>query len=821
MRKHPLAKCEKCPLQKATYVKSDIKESDILLIGKMPGQQEAIEGKVFVGPSGKMVDYVGGQPYSKTNLVACYPGDDLPDLAVECCSAKVQAEAQAHKYVMLLGADATTAFTGQKFSTSVGAWNGKYLVNYHPAYILRNAGLFQAYKTIFKKVEKGPVPPPKFDKVIAKTSEDVRDYFDSAASIYSFDIETSGFYFFDRKNSPRDFVTCILFFDGSSCLIVPFYLLGEKGTGKYAQGALRFLNNIDPGDARPIISEAFDRYTFIAHNGKFDVKFLKAIGINNARVHKDTILAHHLLFEDSPHDLKSLSSLFLDAPSYGHDIEKIGSEKGYHNIPFDDLNKYGALDVYYTYYLWPLFDVMMSNEDVLDLFYNITMPLSDALTEAEYKGVLLDIPHLHKWKKIMKDHLKEIKGELIRLVYEKISQLTPGERTKLIRNANSYSKTTVKMLKGEMPFNYRSPQMMGFAMYELFQIPLVEDWNVKKRSTSKHAIWLIQDSYPELGNLPIIQLLQKARRISDMISRYINRLLEDVDINNCYHDTFSVYGTEIGRVSSKMILLVPRPDDVFGNAIRAAFIPRPGHVFLDGDFSQVEIRMAGWVSGDKFLKEVYDSDRDLHSETTSRIFGPDYTKAQRSKVKTVNFKLQYSNNPPYSFGDGMTKEEFKKLVQERLRLTSDYTKFKDAIFEKAVHEEELVTQWGRKRRFPLITRGNKKEMMKSAPHFMVSSPCGDGNNLAFIQLWTMGYNPLFGVHDSIICEVPDDEHVPERARLMQSEMELIMEGAFPGMPWKAEVEVSKRWAPMPMFSDDIEEEPTKKGDYLLWKIVDI
>lgn len=826
-RKHPLAICESCPLINSPYLPDKLKDSEYLLIGTRPSKIDVKAGRLFAGATGQIIEAMGGNKYNHTNLISCYD-ENPPEKAFECCKPRVDALIEKHKGVMVFGTEASKQYLGAPLSDTFGSWDeeGKILANMQPASLFHHADSFPDFELVWNKIEKGKntsKPPAYF---VPKDLTELRELLYSLGEEIAFDIETDYLEWYHRPKKRAALLLNCVFTDGKKTVVVPYNFFYDEQTVKDYGGGPYLREYTNFYDGKDLINRFFgSTRTFIAHNAKFDCTFLWSLGVW-AVCDFDTMLAHHILKETPPHDLKSLASIHLDAPVYDvHHLAKVkGKEVEYSRVPKDKLETYAANDVFYTLQLYYLFNEQLEAEpELLWLFYNVAMGLHRVLSTAEFKGILIDMPALLKWEKWLNDRKAEVTKRMRKYVENLLNKkkLNEKEWSVLIKKSSRYSTTTKDMILGKKLYNPGSTQMTGFILFELIGLPYVDHYKLKNTSTSKEGLRTIFEKNWALLDHPFVQLLLLYRRISRMISAYINTIKDNVDNDNRLHDSYRIHGTEIGRLTSSTIMLVPRPDDIFGNIIRSLFIPDPGCVFVDADYSQAEIRMAAVVSNDKYLLQVYKEGRDLHSEVAQDIFGTNFTKAQRSSVKKINFGLQYS------VGTGwikptidVSREELVQIAEQREKLTSGYTNFKATAWQEGVRKGYLQTRWGRKRRFPLLTETNKEDVIKSAIHHMVSSSASEGNNYAMVKLSEMGFDVRFGVHDSLYI-VAREENAKETARTVEAVMAEVMAERYPEVPWVAEAEITKSWAKPPVFDATIDKQPIYDSDCIRWLPFDI
>lgn len=572
----------------------------------------------------------------------------------------------------------------------------------------------------------------------------------------------------------------------------------------------------NPDDCKKLIQQFFNRndITFIAHNGKYDINFLRSVGLT-FDIEFDTLLAHYVLNElTGTHKLKVLAKDYFDIEYEDILVNKYltATNKTYSQIPLKDLTIYCAWDCTITWTLFNIFRRDLLQQHLYDKpFKSLIMPMHKLFTNSEYYGIPIDIEHLTYWKKQIEDTLDELNNAMVTLAEDTIEQFkinTPVKYSQLLtkvdldltNKSKVYTTTVKKLLLGESGFNPKSVWMVSTLLYDIIKIPKVKAYGIKPRSTSKQAILRLIEKYSKVANVPFIKLLQQHRRISKIYSSYILVLLNNVDNNGYVHANIQIHGTEIGRISIKepAMQTIPRPyADIFGAIIRSSITAKPGKVLIDADFSQAELRVAAVLSNDAFLLDIYKTGRDLHSETAKELFGEQFNKEQRTWCKNLNFSDLYGGNA-YSFASqaNLPLEKASKVVMDRQQLMPELTKWKKQNFITLKTTGKIVNPFGRVRRFPFINSKNENEARKSCTHMLVSSTASDLNTLAAIELRKKGVDVILLVHDSIIAE-EDIEQAEETKKLIEQTMLEIAYKYFPIIEWSVDADIVNSWSPKP------------------------
>ena len=773
--KLPYAKCWECPLAECAVVppSGSYKNSQLVVIGEAPGAHEVEQGKPFVGPSGVLLNYAlqqaGVDPNNvfKTNVVACRPPNNRePDfIEVEACRGRLLHELeQTTAPVLALGKSAAEALDmtsydrGQRFQ-----WNDRQAMHtYHPAYVLREP---DKGSTLLKDISSFVRPPievnpewtnPKVRHITEWIGlKVVLDKIPDNTWV-AFDIETDQVRWYQR-------------FDGKPPDPILMLQLAWEQYGYIHNVVIDDVMLYDVPETRDILNEFFPRVRTVAHNGKFDVVFLAShIGVK-PRLDFDTMLAHAILDENAKHGLKELVKEIYNIPDYEDSLIKQylrTRNDFYSKIPFEPLAKYGVIDVIMTLQLRKLFEEMLIAQGRYEWpFMNVIMRGANAFVNIELRGIQIDTDYI-QWA------LTFLEAEMAKEAKAACESVGVDYET----------------------FNMNSTQQVATIVYDKLGLPPPRSRKLPPRSTNHEAM------VPHAGKHPFIDHLLAYRRVAKMKSSYADNIIESLDINGRVHATFVLQGTEVGRLSARNPALqtIPRPDDIFGALIRGAFVAKPGHVLLIVDYSQAELRVVAAEAMEPFLFDVYENDRDLHSEVAIAMYGPNYTKAQRVRCKMFNFSYVYGGSE-YSFARdaGLPLTEAQKFVRDYNRTLPKLAEYRKNQFDKLDKQGYVQSRFGRRRNFPIITKANMDEARKAAVHAPVAGTASDLTLLSGCRLEEEGYEVVLMVHDSVLLEVPEylaDEIAEHAVEIMEETGRTYL----PEVKWKADPEVRLRWCDPPM-----------------------
>lgn len=352
LRKHPLANCEECPLvnrpMAATMGPAD---SDTIFVSRSPGFHEAMAGKPFSGPSGKVLDFmlkeqgVSREQIRLTNVVLCAPSENkVPKEAIKACKPRLDGELSSAKLIIAGGSEAIASVFGRARSIqSVRGYRHELesgatvVATNNPALVIRDDGVFPNLRSDFRRAFNPPDPPVlPLVEVIEELSE-ARTFIESLIEehrgVLSTDIETRG-----GLRKTATLISLQFATEGERAVV-----LGER---KGLWDDTRFIKSY----LRPLFQST--DIEFLYHNGSFDTKVLRHTYGLDARIDHDTILLSSALdSRPGTHSLEYLLMNELDWPKYDDDeiskIKKTGIVTNY-----DKFYTYAGMDVAGTYQLF-------------------------------------------------------------------------------------------------------------------------------------------------------------------------------------------------------------------------------------------------------------------------------------------------------------------------------------------------------------------------------------------------------------------------------------------------------------------------------------
>jgi DNA polymerase I-like protein with 3'-5' exonuclease and polymerase domains len=360
------------------------------------------------------------------------------------------------------------------------------------------------------------------------------------------------------------------------------------------------------------------------HNGKFDVgRMHRMLGVR-ARVDEDTMLLHYCGINEKKgtHGLKDLAPIYLNAPHWDDELDEYKHlyakrnriamrDFRYDYIPRDILVPYLAMDCAATEQLLFKFRKLARPESA-PVYANLVKS-SNVYAVIEENGNYVD-----------QDHLNNVHIDLAQQIEEAEDILEVA--TRRYWNAAKYMRDTGAKSAGTY-FNYKSPKQLAWMLKE------VTGANIG--STDKDALEELFEKYPEVQ---FLRALMSLRKLQKMLGTYVDGIREAVCSDGRVHASYNLHGTETGRLSCSNPNMQNIPRD---KKIKNIFSAAPGNILVQLDYSQAELRCLAYLSDDDWLTGVFERDEDLHDSVATAMFGPNFTKEERVKAKTVNFGIAY------------------------------------------------------------------------------------------------------------------------------------------------------------------------------------
>jgi uracil-DNA glycosylase family 4 len=775
-RKHPLAECERCPLyEEGQFVPSiGPAEAKIAVVGEAPGAYEAKQGEPFIGESGQLLNKIL-QHYDITrkgiflsNACLCRQPDGATPTAtaLSACRPRLLAELEGRKVesVVVLGNSAAQSVLATKEGiTKLRLGSGRtttllpdvrVIPTFHPAAALRSPDFFPSIVNDFGKLNgfHSTWYEPKW-----KAFEMPEEALQALAELQVIqgpvvvDIE-SGIekdVSFDHPN--RHTLLCV-------------------GLG-YAEGKVVVIGETALRDPRVI--EALVKY-LLSHpitcqNGKFDLKGLRPKLRASLRLAQDTMLKHYCTDERAGiHSLEYLGIELLGTPSWKGMLDKYkNTGESYAVIPRPVLYQYNAWDVHVTDLVNRILDKQLADKPELRSEHDFLIKASNQLMYVELNGIGVDLQYNSELSVQYTASLEMLRG--------RIQQSIPGEPW-----MDTWAKLFPARASKPQQFNPNSPKQVAGVVEDIFKLRLPMKLNQKKeyaKTTDAEALDGLLARNLGKPSEEFFRRMLEHRKEAKLYGTYVKGLRRRVYRGRVF-PTFLLHGTTTGRLSCRNPNLQNIPRD---SAMRRQFVPTsPDNVFIEGDYGQNELRVLCWLAQDEYLRGVFnDPTRDLFTELTPRLYGnvSELDKAAlkelRIRVKAYVYGLSYgreAHSIALEFGTPIAEAE--RGMHAFFQVIPDVVRFREETRKKVLNGYDLVTPVGRHRRFMLITKSNRKDVMNEAlaflPQSIASDICLDG--FVHLRPALKGIALIRNiVHDSLLVEARKDR-VDEVKEIMQRHM---------------------------------------------------
>ena len=392
----------------------------------------------------------------------------------------------------------------------------------------------------------------------------------------------------------------------------------------------------------------------------------------------------------------------------------------------------------------PLTDAL-SSDNVLGLYNTVEKPLLVVLYSMEKEGIQVDT-------KVLKELSDGLAGEID--VLEK----------------NIYE------LAGE-EFNIKSPKQLGHILFDVMGLPVI-----KKTKTGYSTNADVLDKLKDKD--PIINQILHYRQLTKLKSTYTDGLFPYVLADGKIHTTFNQTIAATGRLSSTEPNLQNIPIRLEqGRLIRKAFIPAEDHVFIDADYSQIELRVLAHISEDDTFMEAYRNNLDIHTTTAAQVFHVDFdqvTPSMRRTAKAVNFGIVYGiSDYGLSRDLNIPIAESREYIERYFEKYPKVKAFLDLTVAKAYDDGFVTTMYNRKRLIPELSSSNYMQRQggeRIAMNTPIQGSAADIIKIAMIKVYkrlnkeNLKAKMILQVHDELIIEAPKSEEAKVMA-LLQEEME--------------------------------------------------
>ena len=401
----------------------------------------------------------------------------------------------------------------------------------------------------------------------------------------------------------------------------------------------------------------------------------------------------------------------------------------------------------------------------LDLFNNIEMPLVEVLSQMQVNGMYVDKQELIEIGKNLKENLEVLTKEIHELADE--------------------------------VFNINSTQQLGKILFEKLKLPVIK----KTKTGYSTDVDILEKLKKEH---PIIEKILEYRSLMKLNSTYVEGLLPYInEKTNRIHSFFHQTITATGRISSTEPNLQNIPTRIeLGKQLRKVFKPKEGYIYIDADYSQIELRVLAHISKDENMVQAFINDEDIHKQVASKVLGipmEEVTKEQRSSAKAVNFGIVYGiSDFGLSEQLGISRKDAKNYIEQYLEKYNGIKNFMDDIVNEAKEKGYVETLFHRRRYIPELTSNNfmvRQFGARAAMNTPIQGTAADIMKIAMINVYTelkekqLDANIILQVHDELIieCNINIKDEVQ---KLLQENMEKALKM---DVPLKVETSEAENW----------------------------
>lgn len=511
----------------------------------------------------------------------------------------------------------------------------------------------------------------------------------------------------------------------------------------------------------------------IGHNIKFDLEALARAGFELKGIAFDTMVASYLLNPGSrQHSLAAAA--FTE---FGYEmtaIESLLGPKGKDQLNMSQVAvarvaDYSCEDADYTWRLYEKLKKQLLKNDLLDLLEDIENPLIRVLAKMEKNGVMIDVNFLKKMSRELALKINSLEAKIFKMA--------------------------------GMKFNVRSPLQLKEILFDKLNISTAGLARTKTGiSTAAVELDKLQ------GRHPLIDLIREHRELAKLKSTYTDALPQLINpADKRIHTSFNQTVTATGRLSSSDPNLQNIPIRTeLGRKIRQAFVAPVGYKIAALDYSQIELRIAAALSGDKKMIAAFERKEDFHARTAAEVFEVSLDKVtseMRRKAKEVNFGILYGLGAHgLAQRTGVSYGEALAFIEKYFDVYSDLKEYLEETITLAHSQEYVETLFGRKRYLPEINadhQGLRAQAERMALNHPFQGSSADLIKMAMIEVDKLiekefsadAVRMILQVHDELVFEIKDGL-VKKASELIKDEMETVYKLKVPIV---VDVGIGKNW----------------------------
>lgn len=483
--------------------------------------------------------------------------------------------------------------------------------------------------------------------------------------------------------------------------------------------------------------------------------------------YEDVMILEYLIDSNKGnYDILKVSNEFLNLEilDLKEMLGKGKNKKTFFEFEEDIIFKYISQNVFAISALYDIFIEKAKENNLISLYENVEKPLVKVLADMEKTGVLVD-----------RNKIIELNEEYSKLAY--------------------LYEQKVYELAGEV-FNLNSPKQLGVILFEKIGLPVVKktktgystDVEVLEKLSKKHEI---------------ADYILKYRSLNKLISTYLDGILEYIMDDGRVRTSFKQMITATGRLSSvdPNLQNIPIRSEE-GKNIRKVFVADKNKVFIDADYSQIELRVLAHLSKDSVMIDSFKNDLDIHYKTASEVFGVpinEVTDNQRRSAKAVNFGIVYGiSDYGLSKDLNITRNEARQYIDGYLNTYPSIKSYMEEIVNKAKKDGFVTTILDRKRYIPEINSKNfniRSFGERIALNTPIQGSAADIIKLAMIKVYErlkiekVNAKLILQIHDELIVECEESEKETVK-KILKNSMENVYKL---DLPLKVDICEGRNW----------------------------
>ena len=506
-----------------------------------------------------------------------------------------------------------------------------------------------------------------------------------------------------------------------------------------------------------------------------DTVLFKQIGIDLNGIYFDAeIAAYDLNPTNNHYSVEELANQYLNLDIVNY-LEYVGMKEKKEtqmNLFVQEQESELDFDKYknamYLYSIKNLEEIMikkLEEIDSIELFHNIEMPLVKVLANMQFEGIYVDKDELIAFGNKLKEEIEGLKQDIYTLAGEE--------------------------------FNINSTQQLGVILFEKLKLPVYK----KTKTGYSTDVDILEKLRPEH---PIIEKILEYRTLMKLNSTYVEGLLQYINfkthrIHSYFHQTI----TATGRISSTEPNLQNIPTRAEqGKQIRKAFKATEGNVFIDADYSQIELRVLAHISKDENMKQAFLNGEDIHKQVASKVFDvplDEVTKEQRSAAKAVNFGIVYGIS---GFGLaeqlGINRKKAESYINQYLEKYEGVKSFMHNIVEEAKEKGYVETLYHRRRYITELSSNNymvRQFGTRAAMNTPIQGTAADIMKIAMIKVFNklkqekLEAKLILQIHDELLIECKKEQ----KEKVKQILKDCMENAVSLDIPLEVEVSEADNW----------------------------